>query len=80
MPRFAKTWDGGPILGTAYSRQFNIGDKMIRTRPVFRLAVSPLILSGCNMPLPGTVQEPTSVNLRVQVSVPTDYRTGPGDV
>jgi len=53
---------------------------MIRTRPVFRLAVSPLILSGCNMPLPGTVQEPTSVNLRVQVSVPTDYRTGPGDV
>ncbi|MCJ7677496.1 MAG: hypothetical protein MUO35_07225, partial [Anaerolineales bacterium] len=53
---------------------------MITTRPVFRLAVSLLILSGCNLPLPGTVQEPTSVNLRVQLSVPTDYRTGPGDV
>ncbi len=53
---------------------------MIRTRPVFPLAVSLLILSGCNMPLPGTAQEHTPVNLRVQVSVPTDYRAGPGDV
>ncbi len=53
---------------------------MTRTRLLFLLAVSLLILAGCNMPLPGTSPEPTSASLRGQVSVPTEFRAGPGDV
>jgi len=53
---------------------------MIRIRPLFLLAASLLILSGCNMPLPGSAREPTPADLRGQVSVPTEFRAGPGDV
>jgi len=53
---------------------------MIRIRPLFLLAASLLFLSGCNMPLPGSAREPTPADLRGQVSVPTEFRAGPGDV
>ncbi len=68
-----------PLLGHFPSRLWSNGVKMTRTRPLFLLAVSLLILAGCNMPLPGTAQEPTSASLRGQVSVPTEFRAGPGD-